>query len=95
MRKSKQQPVAAETTETLTLEKDDIDFDIVPLHPINSPVASIDALIRNLMPALREALEQAQSVPDGATSHNITEHARLNRIHTALCDLMNAVDGYY
>ena len=33
-------------------------------------------------------------MPDGATSNNFEEHARLNRIHTALCDLVAAVEGY-
>jgi hypothetical protein len=91
----KRKPEAVEATETLTIESDHIDFDVVPLHPVNAPVASIDTIIRNLMPSLREAIEQSQSVPRGATSHNVAEHVRLSRIHVALCDLVNAVDGYY
>jgi hypothetical protein len=91
----KRKPEAAEATETLTIEADRDEFDIVPRHPINGPVDDIHSVIRKLMPVLREAIIEATLVPDGATSHNVAEHARLNRIHTALCDLMNAVDGYY
>jgi hypothetical protein len=93
MRKRKAE--AAEATETLTIDDDRVDFDVVPLHPVNAPVANIDAIIRNLMPALREAIEQSQSVPDGATSHSVAEHVRLSRIHSALCDLQNAIGGFY
>jgi hypothetical protein len=96
MRKSpKKHSVPEETVETLTVEKDDIDFDIVPRHPINGPVSDVHDLIRNLIPALREAIEQSQSVPHGATSHKVAEHVRLNRIHSALCDLQNAIGGFY
>jgi hypothetical protein len=76
----------ATSPETITAEEERVEFAIVPQHPIDTPVAEIDAHIAEfLVNTLEEHKLRASCVGENG-SHDVARFAHYSRLHMIMAD---------